>query len=727
MESEVLDSINKTKLLKSTEGQETLQEYLSVITAGENARENHITKMERWYKKRYGIRPQVQTFPWRNAANLHLPLIDKMIRRAKPKYMRLFQEVNPIVTLKSNLLNDDLTVVRGMERLFDEELRFTMNFQEKASLGVDMLCEKGYFIAKVVQEFETEQQEDLFKLTDLDPELQQLYIDPNTPDEIIAADLIDRFDFDTEDEDDVKIVRDILEKIKNGETEIRFKRIVVTSNFPSLYIRDPRNIAVPADTTDIRKARQIRDRSFMEKRQIEAHGLSGFWDKQSVDELLTRLQDNDIKNDRYGSAKSEDALEQLEDRREGISPSGSDLEAIDEHYVWYKWPGDRLASKSVITIHKDHPDLPLRFIKYPYVDTKGKQDLWPFVQVRFELTSERYYSARGLPQMLDSIQTELTNNHNAKQNQMTITNNLNLKVKRNANISTSWTPGQPLMVNRMDDCEELQLSPKDNSYDREEQILKAWAEELGGIIDSTLTGPNSLTEPRTKFEIEQVTGIQNDVAFGDVTVFQYGMQKIYEMIWNRLMQYGPDEFTLQGPNGDIKIVSKDEVRRRFKIIPTGNLGNSSREKQKQDAAARWQAFRGDPRINQDELYRQLLVADDERVAELLLVKGAAVQDAQIEKQINEIQQIAMGYVRVPDITDDDEAHIRTIDDYLNDPVKSRTFPQDRLETLLNHRQAHIVGMEKKAKATSRGDRIQQEMVQIANGAEGREAREVPGV
>ena len=43
---------------------------------------------ERWYKKRMGMRAQ-KSFPWPGCANVHLPLVDKTIKKMVPLYTSL--------------------------------------------------------------------------------------------------------------------------------------------------------------------------------------------------------------------------------------------------------------------------------------------------------------------------------------------------------------------------------------------------------------------------------------------------------------------------------------------------------------------------------------------------------------------------------------------------------------------------------------------------------------
>ena len=189
------------------------------------------------------------------------------------------------------------------------------------------------------------------------------------------------------------------------------------------------------------------------------------------------------------------------------------------------------------------------------------------------------------------------------------------------------------------------------------------------------------------------------------------------------MQYGSSSIKIQGPDGSVVDIDKDEIRRRFKLRATGTLFNSSPSQNENKAIQRLQLYANNPNVNQAELVRQALLADDERLAEILFVPVGESQQNQIERQIQEIGFMARGYTSIPKLSDDDQTHIQVIDDFLQDPKKNRSFPEDRIEVLMNHRKAHILALEKKKRATSKGGRLQQEIANTARGFSGRQARQ----
>ena len=693
----------------------------------QNYREKHLMNHERWFKKRFGIRPNTVNWPWPGASNLHLPLIDKTIRRAKPNFYNAIDGIRPTVTFSSTATGDDLEMVMGIERTFDNMLHDDMKIAKPLYFGIDKMLEKGYFVGKVIQEYTPEiVQESVEVKEEFSQEVQDFIYAPETTDEMLVQEIAAQYNMDIDDPDDRSELEKAVRQIREGKDIIEFQREVNLTPHPSLFIKDPMNISVPVDTCNIEDARMVEDRIPMTCEDMLFRAESKKWDYENTMGLLAALGYNvDAPEQSTNHVESrKEFIKTLEERREGVEGHLDDTPLISEIFFWHKWEGDRLPSRSVLTIHRDHPEYPLKFRKYDYEDTKGKPDKWPFGQVTFEIVSDRYYSPRGYAQMLDSLQTEITNNHNAKQNYMTITNSLSLKVKKTANISTGWVPGQPFYVNRMDDVQEFDFSQRDLSFDNEERGLKGWAEEYIGLLDSTLTSPQAGVQggdARTKAEIDAVTAITVQVAGGDIKVFQLGMSWIYQMIWNRWMQFGPETIKYTNGVGAEIEIEKEEIKNRFKMVPSANIGNLSKDVRYKKAIGRFQLYQGNSMVNQEELVKDTLINDDERLVQRLFVPQANHQQSEIERQAFEIDLINKGYTVIPKPQEDDELHMQVIKNYLEDPVKRATLRPERVEALTNHYKAHEYALVAKQKSSTRGGRVMQEVAKIATGESNMEA------
>lgn len=721
---------NLVSVYDSSDEKSKLERLLQDAESADNNRQSHILNSARWYKKRFGIRPARVTWPWNNAANLHMPLTDKTIRRAKPNFANLMGSNYPTVVFESNLLGDDQNLIRGLERrfhemIFDEE---EMNCFMPLCWGIDLMLERGRFLTKVVQEFRPILKTEEIVLRDLSPEMQQFLASSDTSDEMIALELSLRFGLSLDDKNDVAQIRAAVKQLRSGKDTIRFERIINTTPYPTLVVRDPNTVLFPQDTTFlISKARWIRDRVQLTENDLISRVESGSWQKANGNLLLDRLIDGSTgpNSGRYSqnSLPDNSQVEELQDQREGLSPARQTGAFIfDEYYFWKKMPGKRMLERMVLTIHPDHPDLPLRLIRYPYIMPSGDPEEWPFDQIMSEIISDRAYAPRGYPQLLDSLQTELTNNHNAKSNNMTIANNLNIKAKRNSGVSTQFIPGQPLWVNRMDDVMELTVGAKDMSFDNEERNLVGWAEGYIGLIDQTLTNITGAPERRTKAEIDAVSALQAQVASLDVRIFQSCMQRPYRRIWNRWMQYGPAEIQFMGPDGRPRSVAKEEIKSRFKIKTIGNIFSTNRQLRANRMANLYQSLATEPLVDRFKLLNNWLSLEDERLAMDVLRTPEAAQQEQIDRFIRDIDNINTGYTVVPRPADDNQMALQVIQNYMQDPLKRRNLHPDRVETLVNFYKAHQLALEKKNQSSTRGGRMEQEVAAVAQGESGREAR-----
>lgn len=715
---------NLVDIYKDTREQDKLGSLMNDIATEDSNRQTNILNSSRWWKKRFGIRPQTVTYPWRNASNLHIPLTDKTIRRAKPNFANLVGANYPTIVLESDILGDDQNLVRSIERefqkvIFDEE---KMNSFLKILWGIDLMMERGRFITKVVQEFTPRVHQEDIVVKNLTPEMKQFIFDPNTSDSMLVMEIAMRFKMNLDDKDDIDQIKLAIKQIRSGKDVISFQRKYNQTPFPTLVVRDPNTVLFPQDTTFfIDQARWIRDRVYLTDNDIIARIEGNVWDKKNGNLLLTYGKDEGRE---YGSNRlpPDNNQQILEQQREGISPMRSKgLHCFDEIYFLKKFPGEQLARKCVLTVQPDHQDLPLRLISYPYQQPDGTPEPWPFDQVQFEIVGDRAYSPRGYPQILDSLQTELTNNHNEKQNQMRIANSLNIKAKRNSGVSTQFIPGQPVWVNRMDDVQELNLVNKDQSYANEEIALMNMAEGYIGLIDQNLTNVTGSPERRTKAEVDAVSALQAQVASLDVRVFQACMQRVYRKIWNRYIQYGPDTIKIQTADGGTRDITKEQIR-GWRVRTVGDIFSTNRQLKSNRYWGILEKTQGSPYIDAYKMLQNCMSLEDERLAMDVMRTPEEAQQVQVERIADDISRINDGYIVVPRPSDDNKVAIDVIKNYMQDPKKRRNLYPDRVEAIVQFFKAHELALEKKQQATTRGGRAEQEVAAVARGESGREAK-----
>src|SRR6266850_3119079 len=147
------------------------QRFLSKLIeqglTADHHREGWLERQRRLSRLRYGIR-KPKSFPWKGASNISIPLIDSQIRRFKPILMRLLVEADPVV----EFVGEDANAVPA-ERVAEAEYNWLfkthMNAIEPMAYVCDSIAHRGYGIAQVSWEYQTEYEVRVVSVRDLFP------------------------------------------------------------------------------------------------------------------------------------------------------------------------------------------------------------------------------------------------------------------------------------------------------------------------------------------------------------------------------------------------------------------------------------------------------------------------------------------------------------------------------------------------------------------------------
>lgn len=619
----------------------------NLIQEGQDAerdRQTWLEKVNRNYKKRFGIRPSTKNFPWPGAANHHVYLSDEKVRRMKPNYINLAFEGDPIVRFEP-VGSTPPQIAQNAEIYMDWTLKYDMtrapgfNYMESLALIVDDMCgHYGLGIGKVVWHQESRHRTSVLDLDKVSEQIRQILDNPLTTNEELRRILIEQMGLDPENAHDSKQIESAIKQFRSGKRIIKVKEQYVSYKGARLFHVEPHLITVPRDTTHIQTARWIKHDMYMCYNDLMMGQRDG---KYSNVEKLEELKPKAIR-DFYST------LESTKESREGnySFTQEESLYKISEFYAYYDIDGDGVGEKVVITVCEDAGDsepVILRFIEFPY--DHGK---WPFVVFRNEMTDERYYSSRGLVEMLDHYQTIATNMENHKLDRMTIANSLPLKARLNSinpnNIR--WNPAQPIWVKRMDDLESLAIPNVDMSYDQEQGKIRELAETYIGQPDFMMGQMARTQERRTKFEASEMVSQGRQIFSLEARLFKNSLQEMYDQIYELLMQYG-DEVTYVRVVGEEKNttpggipipahlrLSKEQLRGNFVIVPNGEFTLLSRTLEEQRDMDLLQLALQDNSgaINQLEFWRHALRKKDPRLAK----KG--LRTDQEFQQIQQMQQ-----------------------------------------------------------------------------------------
>lgn len=622
-------------------------------------REEFITKQNKWYRKRYGIRPKA-TFPWFNASNLHIPVQDKMIRKLKPEYVGVAYNTMPMCELSTEDI-EKMEIGEQASWQFDYLLRTRMDIFPETVLLADKMLGKGFCLVKIIYDRQTESVPIKVTKTEAQKELRKNLTNPADADiltnpakmEMLIQVLCNTYGFDREDEADYGKMVSICQALYSDTEAVEFCVDEVKYDAPRWIVLDPEDVIVPSDCEsifDLEKARWICHRYNISPEDLLAGALSGKWDRDWVDDILDSrgIYDEDLRKSKVDglvstvpTAKISQALWQR-NAREGLTQVDykSRNITINEICMWYDSDGDGKEERHILDFCEDSPKNAGRFIRYPY-----NMLMWPYAKVIFELADNRHYSPRGVVETLDPLASALNVQHNMKINRQTIASTPSLMYapgKINPD-NMRFIPGQavPVVPPVNQNAMWMAAPNTDMSFLQEEAALKGYCEEYMAANDYGVQrqGGGKATATEINSNASSRVGIRQL----DIQIFQQSLKEIYKRTWSLWMQFTTEsEFTFLSSDGQPQKIEKQLLMANFHYQPMGKFGASDPTLKAQIAQRNLEEFKGDPFIDQYELYREHFASQDPRmVKRLLKTKQQIAQDQQAAQQAQQQQMIMM--------------------------------------------------------------------------------------
>ena len=580
------ESLDQTQQVKMKDRDDFIKDLHGKIDQDLGDREQRDEKLTRWYKKRYGIRPSSKNFPWPGASNIHIFLTDEKIRKLKPNYINLAFEGDPVVMFQA-LGDTPLERATAAELLMDWVLKYKMNqapgmnYFRSLSLTVDRMLEKGKGYGKVIWDYRCNNTTTFVNIEKLPPEILEIVSDPLIMDEELLEIIYTYSELTPVIDEDVEQANNMVTQFRDGKKMLKYKAKTEIYNGPRLIPIDDKDLIVPNYTTDIQEATRITHRLYLTANNLQMGAKSGKYSQKAVNKVIEEKKRSEKVQTKADGIISTEELSVLKQQREGISQyeTNSDLFEIWEIYFWYDIDGDGIEEKVVCTYHPASHEI-LRMIEFPYNHYK-----WPFVVFDYELNDDRFYSQRGLPELLDHYQTEVTVQENAKLDRMTLANSLQFKYRIGAlnPKNVRFIPGQGIPVHRMEDLQELPISNVDLSFDTEMSKIRALAETYIGQPDLNLQGAGG--ERKTAFEVSEMVSLGKQVFSFDARLFKDALHKLYDQIFELWIQYGPNNVEVKVTGGQPISLTKMDIIGNFEIVPSGEFTLLSRTLEVQRAFA----------------------------------------------------------------------------------------------------------------------------------------------
>ena len=648
------------------------------------AYDNTHTRRDRnalFYKRRYGVTGGTKTWPWVGASNLPINFTDEMVNKLKGKFMAHMWGNNIIANFEPGNPdeNDDVRIEK-CEAFFDFLVKRRMRPYRDSEIAVDSMLQKGHSFIKVVYEKVTETVTSTFNYDEFpdDVKMQVLENKNVTIDKKLMA-VMAQFRIEKD------IADKVLDKIIMGE---RGKITVTIKEYdtydaPKWVVCEEEDIVVPEGTTSLQEAEWICHKGlWLTERQLQARADSGKYNKSAVEKIIeNKAAKKQSNSTNYTTEQS------TRDTREGVQNVGGDEEGrynLYEVCCYYDLDGDGRPEKAILTYCPDFPDTPLRFGYFPY-------EIWPlrwnYVELSYEYTCDRFYSPRGVCEILDPIQAEMEIQHNQKIDHQTIVNTPMFKVKRGGGTvpnAVRFTPGEQVFVDdTLNDWQPIYQPSREMSYEREEQILRRMGESRIGVFDSTLMNEQSSSSRRTAREISKIDMSENQQFNADAMRFQMALADLYYLTYALWIQWGPIEVYVrwggededkqeqgqmpmqqgmpqqgqmmpmqQGPQtptfswikggskGTGKIgtlITKRDITGMWDIVPSTDL-NKSAYAERQEAVFLYQMLAGNPMVDQRKLLRRVLSKVNWQLVSDLLKTEQQIQQEQGAPQYDQYQQ-----------------------------------------------------------------------------------------
>lgn len=529
---------------------------------------------EKFHRLRMRIK-KTKSFPFSGCANIRMPTIETKIRKLKAALTNVIFGIRPIVQVVPTPTGNWETAQK-IEKFLDHLLMNVMNIKNKIIIAIDQSLEKGFFVVKPYWKIDVVQRIETLKLEDLSVEEAQWLFDPMRRPEEIGSKIAERFSVDVSPrvlDENRKAIDNAVEQILSGEKEINIVVQDVLCDYPDVALCP--KVYVPTTTGyDPQSAQFIIHEFFMPLQTLKNNVTYKGWKDISVEEIEAKKTVN---------LDDTDTLEITKDEREGITrlQSEGNLVKIHECYCWYDINNDGVDEKCVVTIAPDFGKL-LRKISIPYFSSR-----FPFVKFFYELIDDRWFSHRGIPEIIEDIAKEIDMQHMMKLDYSTMANSP-LFLYRSGMINKNTTQflfGQGIPVHGMSPLADT-FAPlnKQNpnvefSYEREEMLLNAKVEELIGQVDFTLQSMINKRQPRTLGEVQLQNQNMQQVFSLDADLFRGQFEELVNWVYELWCQYGDDnyEFMYFGnmSNGERIKLTKEELQGKYKITIRGNDQNTN--------------------------------------------------------------------------------------------------------------------------------------------------------
>jgi hypothetical protein len=336
-----------------------------------------------------------------------------------------------------------------------------------------------------------------------------------------------------------------------------------------------------------------------------------------------------------GAESTENNILQDKQTREGITHSvDTETVILWEHYE------KTLGGWTIHTYCPQAPHLVIRKshgVPYKY---QGKASL-PFFSFSAEMKDEGWFSPRGVAEKLAPFESYSCKLWNEKADAMTFAGRPVFTSDKDIANTTNlrWNPGEFLPGN----IRAIQMPAPSMSFDQELMFTRQTSEQLlmtpdFGVADMASGG----AKPRTATENNRISGLMNMGAESNGRQFRRSLARLYRHVWGMMLQFRREELSYYVA-GELKTLPEQALHDNYLVFPDGSPDQWDKQQKFQRSVARFQMFSQDPNVDREVLVRDVLAADDPRLAVKAFIPANVKAASESEDEAVEILLLMQGY------------------------------------------------------------------------------------
>lgn len=571
------------------------KDILKEISESDSVKTKWAQKLDYYYRMRYRLR-RTKDWPFIGCSNLGLPTIEKFLRKIKAGFFNIFWGIRPHTTIIPEG-PQSFELAQRLEHYLDWLLENKIKFAAKFAIALDKMLEKGFCVLEPLWVIKDEKRKFDIDLKGLPQDIvAQIFSPLDTGDDQVIADIAKLFDIDMSEtvrHENIENLRKALSELKSGKERVQLTVCDETYNNVDINVHDPENVFVPADSgIDPQECRFIAYEVYEPWDIVKQKARAGIYDHDTFSDMeafkAIGAGAPSQGKDSFNVNRTTDALK---DQREGIERANNASNSVKllRTYAWYDLDKDGVEERCVFILAPEWKKC-LKAFPFPYSHRR-----WPAVRFNAETVDDRWYGARGIPEMLEDIVKEIDTQHNQKIDQQTI-RNVPMFAYRSGVVNSRFVkfiPGQAIPVNGLTPLEDAvkvlrnESSNAEYSYRDEEMLLKLEVQEIYGIQDYSLQSVVNRRQPRTASEVMAQQQSGSTIFSLDSLLLSEALSELLTQIVQLTQQYLPDEifFSVVGEGVSAKL-TRDEIQGQFLVRVRGNDLNTNPQKRLEMAQAK---------------------------------------------------------------------------------------------------------------------------------------------